>query len=133
VLAAALDVPVSVAETPEGTGLGACLLGLHALGDLPDLDRAAALVAVGAPTAPDPQAAELYARLRPLVEKAALAVLDTVKELDRLAPPPLPSTEKAVGRATESRATESRASESRGGESRGDGGRVDAEAAGRKA
>ncbi len=113
VLAAALDVPVRVADTPEGTGVGACLLGLHALGELPDLDRAATLVAVGPPTRPDPADAELYARLRPLVEKAALAVLDTVTELDRLAPPPLPATEKAVGV--------------------GDGGRVDAGVAGRKA
>jgi len=97
VLAAALDLPVAVAETPEGTALGACLLGLHALGELPDLDHAAALVGVGAPTVPDPENAALYARQRPLVEKSALAMLETVKELDRLAPPPLPDTEKAVG------------------------------------
>ena len=96
VLAAALNAPVAVADTPEGTGMGACLLGLHALGALPDLDQAAALVHVGEPTHPDPANADLYARLRPLVEKSALAMLDTVKELDRLAPPPLPTTEKAV-------------------------------------
>jgi gluconokinase len=98
VLAATLGLPVGVADTPEGTGLGACLLGLHALGELPDLDDAAALIGVGEPTVPDPANAELYARLRPLVEKSALAMLDTVKELDRLAPQPLPTTEKAVGR-----------------------------------
>jgi gluconokinase len=46
---------------------------------------------------PDRSDAALYARLRPLVEKSALAMLETVKELDRLAPPPLPATEKAVG------------------------------------
>ncbi|WP_250004054.1 gluconokinase [Actinoplanes sp. M2I2] len=97
VLAAALDVPVRVADTPEGTALGACLLARHALGELPDLDEAAALVPVGEPTRPDPANAELYARLRPLVEKSALAVLDVVRELDRLAPQPLPTTEKAVG------------------------------------
>ncbi|MCO8270019.1 gluconokinase [Actinoplanes sp. TRM 88003] len=97
VLAAALDVPVAVAETPEGTALGACLLTRHALGELPDLDEAAALVPVGAPNRPDPDDAALYARMRPLVESSALAVLDVVKELDRLAPPPLPTTEKAVG------------------------------------
>ena len=34
--AAALDLPVAIAETPEGTALGACLLGRHALGELPD-------------------------------------------------------------------------------------------------
>ena len=98
VLAATLDLPVSVADTPEGTALGACLLGLHALGELPDLDHAATLIGIGEPTVPDKADAELYARLRPLVEKSALAMLETVKELDRLAPPPLPTTEKAVGR-----------------------------------
>jgi gluconokinase len=97
VLAAALNLPVRVADTPEGTALGACLLGLHALGELPDLDRAAALVGVGEPTRPDPADATLYARLRPLVEKSALAMLDTVRELDKLAPQPLPTTEKATG------------------------------------
>ncbi|XVV17232.1 gluconokinase [Actinoplanes sp. CA-131856] len=96
VLAAALDLPVSVADTPEGTALGACLLARHALGELPDLDHAAALVPIGEPTVPDPENAELYARLRPLIETSALAVLDVVKELDRLAPQPIPDTEKAV-------------------------------------
>jgi gluconokinase len=89
VLAAALGVPVAVADTPEGTALGACLLGWHALGELPDLDHAAALIAIGEPTRPDPENSALYARLRPLVEKSAMALLETVKELDRLAPAPV--------------------------------------------
>jgi gluconokinase len=96
VLAAALDLPVAVADTPEGTGLGACLLGWHALGELPDLDEAAALVPIAEHTRPDPENAALYARLRPLIERSALAVADVVTELDRMAPEPLPSTEKAV-------------------------------------
>ncbi|GAA2647140.1 gluconokinase [Paractinoplanes durhamensis] len=98
VLAAALDLPVAVADTPEGTALGACLLGWHALGELPDLDHAAALIAIGKPTVPDPANAALYARLRPLVEKSALAMLDTVKELDRLAPQPTPAIPVTGGR-----------------------------------
>ena len=53
ILAAALNLPVAVADTPEGTGMGACLLGLHALGELPDLDEAAALIAIEEPTRPD--------------------------------------------------------------------------------
>ncbi|MEV4642714.1 gluconokinase [Actinoplanes sp. NPDC049548] len=97
VLAAALDLPVAIADTPEGTALGACLLGLHAIGDLPDLDRAAALVDVTTHTRPDPGDAALYKRLRPLVERSALAVTDVLTELDKLAPSPLPGTEKAVG------------------------------------
>ena len=96
VLAAALDLPVAIADTPEGTALGACLLGLHAIGDLPDLDEAAALVDITAHTRPDPRNAALYRRLRPLVEKSALAVTDVLTELDRHAPSPLPGTEKAV-------------------------------------
>ncbi|MEU4428974.1 gluconokinase [Actinoplanes sp. NPDC024001] len=96
ILAGALDLPVSVADTPEGTALGACLLARHALGELPDLDEAAALVPTGRHTRPDPDDAALYRRLRPLVERSALAVLDVVAELDKLAPEPLPATEKAV-------------------------------------
>ncbi|MEU4244210.1 gluconokinase [Actinoplanes sp. NPDC026619] len=98
VLAATLDLPVAVADTPEGTALGACLLGWHAVGQLPDLDHAAALIPIGEPTVPDPANAALYARLRPLIEKSALAMLDTVKELDRLAPPPTPAIPVTDGR-----------------------------------
>ncbi|MEV6346413.1 gluconokinase [Actinoplanes sp. NPDC051851] len=96
VLAAALDLPVSIADTPEGTALGACLLARHALGELPDLDQAASLTAVGSSVTPRAEDAALYRRMRPLVERSALAVLDVVAELDRLAPKPLPATEKAV-------------------------------------
>jgi gluconokinase len=99
VLAAALDLPVAIADTPEGTGLGACLLGLHALGELPDLDDAAALVAIDEPTRPDPHNADLYRRMRPLIERSALAIAEVVADLDKLAPEPLPATEKAVGAA----------------------------------
>ena len=94
-LAAALDLPVRLADSPEGTGLGACLLGLHALGVLPDLDAATALVAVHEPITADPGAAELYRRLRPLVEQSTtalsgvLAALDAVHEPDPVVPAPV--------------------------------------------
>jgi gluconokinase len=45
---------------------------------------------------PDPKNADLYRRMRPLVEQSALAVTDVLKELDKLAPEPLPDTEKAL-------------------------------------
>ncbi|MEU8612902.1 FGGY-family carbohydrate kinase [Actinoplanes sp. NPDC048791] len=96
ILAAALDLPVAIADTPEGTALGACLLARHALGELPDLDEAAALVAITEHERPDPKNADLYRRMRPLVEQSALAVTDVLKELDKLAPEPLPDTEKAL-------------------------------------
>ncbi|HEX8498435.1 MAG TPA: FGGY-family carbohydrate kinase, partial [Actinomycetales bacterium] len=85
-LAATLDLPVRVADSPEGTGLGACLLGLHALGELPDLGAATALVGVHDPVEPDPQDAETYRRLRPLVEQSTLALADVFRALDTYAP-----------------------------------------------
>jgi gluconokinase len=86
-LAAALDLPVRLADSPEGTGLGACLLGLHALGALPDLDAAADLVAVGAAVPYDPAAVALYRRMRPLVERSTTALADVLRELDAVAAP----------------------------------------------
>jgi gluconokinase len=86
-LAAALDLPVRVADSPEGAGLGAGLLGLHALGALPDLDAATALVAVGEPVLPDPADALAYARLRPLITRSTTALGDVLATLDGLTAP----------------------------------------------
>jgi gluconokinase len=83
-LAAALDLPVRVADSPEGTGLGACLLGLHALGALPDLDEATELVTVHDPVEPDPADAAVYRELRPLVERSTDALTDVLTALDAL-------------------------------------------------
>ncbi|MCZ2860385.1 gluconokinase [Blastococcus sp. VKM Ac-2987] len=83
-LAAALDLPVRVAESPEGTGLGACLLGWHALGELPDLDAATSLVAVHDPVLPNPDAVAVYRRLRPLVDRSTEALVDVLTTLDAL-------------------------------------------------
>lgn len=77
-LADALDLPVGLAASPEGSGLGACLLGWHALGALPDLDAAAELVPVANAVRPDPAAAEHYRRVRPLLGRAAAAVATLV-------------------------------------------------------
>jgi gluconokinase len=80
-LAAALDLPVRLADSHEGSGLGACLLGWHALGALADLDAAAELVAVGEPVPVDPAAAALYRRLRPLLARSTAALADVLAEL----------------------------------------------------
>ncbi len=93
-LAATLDLPVRVADSPEGTGLGACLLAMHALGHLDDLDAATALVAVHGAVEPDPQHAALYRRLRPLVETSTLALADVFSALDTIAPALAGATEE---------------------------------------
>jgi gluconokinase len=85
VLASALDLPVRLAASPEGSGLGACLLGWYALGGLADLDAAAGLVHVAAPVRPDAELAARYRRARPLVEAAARALADL--DLSLLDPP----------------------------------------------
>jgi gluconokinase len=95
-LAATLDHPVRTTASPEGTAVGACLLGLHALGALPDLAAAADIVRIGEPVTPEPGDAALYRRLRPLVERSALAIADVLTDLDKLAPGRVPATEKAV-------------------------------------
>jgi gluconokinase len=89
-LAAALDLPVRVADSPEGTGLGACLLGLHALGALPDLDAATALVTVHDPVEPDPAEAAVYRELRPVWTPPPDALTDVLTALDALDDPPHP-------------------------------------------
>jgi gluconokinase len=93
-LASALDLPVRIADSPEGTGLGACLLGLHALGALPDLDAATTLVAVNQPVQPDEHDAGVYRRMRPLVEQSTLALVDVFAALDALAPALAGATEE---------------------------------------
>lgn len=82
-LAAALNLPVRVADSPEGTGLGACLLGLYAQGAFSDLDEAAAVVALHDPVEPDAEDAQRYRRTRPLVERTAHALAEVFAELDR--------------------------------------------------
>jgi gluconokinase len=83
-LASALDLPVRIAHSPEGTGLGACLLGFHALGAVDNLDAAASIVAVLEPVTPDPAAAATYRRMRPLVEQATLRLAEIFRELDAI-------------------------------------------------
>jgi len=93
-LASALDLPIRIADSPEGTGLGACLLGLHALGELPDLDRATSIVTVHGAVEPDPADAEVYRAMRPLIERSALALVDIFAALDGLAPALAGATEE---------------------------------------
>jgi len=68
ILAAAFGLPVGFATSPEGSSLGAALLGMTSLGLLDDLDKAAGLVRVTDVERPDPSDAETYARLLPVFD-----------------------------------------------------------------
>jgi gluconokinase len=70
ILVDAFGRPVGFASSPEGSSLGAALLGMTALGMLESLDRAADLVPVAFVERPHPQDAEVYARLQPIFEEA---------------------------------------------------------------
>lgn len=70
ILAGAFGRPIGFAASPEGSGLGAALLGMTSLGMLDSLDRAAELVALTETEPPDRDEAELYARLLPVFETA---------------------------------------------------------------
>jgi gluconokinase len=79
ILAAALGRPVGFAASAEGSGLGAALLGLTAIGLLASLDDAAELVTVTDVEEPDPAAAEVYAALLPAFAAAQTAVAPIVQ------------------------------------------------------
>jgi gluconokinase len=71
VLAGIFGRPVGFARSPEGSALGAAMLGMCAVGMLADLDAAAALVTVERVEHPDPQEAAVYARLLPVFSEVA--------------------------------------------------------------
>jgi gluconokinase len=83
ILAAALGRPVGFAASAEGSGLGAALLGMTALGRLSSLDAAAELITVTDVEEPDPAAAEVYAALLPAFAAAQDAVAPIVQALTR--------------------------------------------------
>jgi gluconokinase len=98
VLSAALDLPVGIAKSPEGTGTGAALLGFHALGVIDDLDTVPDLIAVDDGAAPDPGAVRTYQRLRPLVEQTTRQLMEVFESLDDITSP-APQPDDAAGPA----------------------------------
>lgn len=96
ILAGVFGRPIGFAASPEGSSLGAALLGMTSLGMLDSLDRAAELVAVTHVERPDPGEAAAYARLLPHFEAiyAALsrtsAALTHLQEVLPVAPQPRP-------------------------------------------
>jgi gluconokinase len=76
-----LGVEVGFPAGSEGTGRGAGLLGLVALGRLDGLDAASDLVGVEEVRRPDPGAAAVYADLRPVVDSLYEALAPTFARL----------------------------------------------------
>jgi gluconokinase len=64
----ALGQPVGFPEGHQGSGFGAALLGMEALGIVASFDRAAELIAIDEVRAPDPAAADVYARMLPIFD-----------------------------------------------------------------
>jgi gluconokinase len=91
VLSAALNLPVGLARSPEGTGTGAALLGYHALGELDDLDSVVELISVDAGDPPDAAAVEMSERMRPLVERCTELLAPVFRDLDALGGEAAPS------------------------------------------
>lgn len=82
----ALGMELHFAESPEGSGLGAALLGMEALGMIDSIDVAADLVHIDLVTKPDPVAAAVYASLLPVFAGLYEALTPAFLALRRLAP-----------------------------------------------
>ena len=85
ILAGAFARPVGFAASPEGSSLGAALLGMATIGMLDSLDRAADIVQVTHQERPDPADTEAYARLLPIFDDAYEALLTTFADLAKAA------------------------------------------------
>ena len=64
----ALGAPVGFPDGHQGSGFGAALLGMEALGVIASFDRAAELIAIEETCAPDAETAALYARMLPVFD-----------------------------------------------------------------
>jgi len=86
VLAAALGSDVGFAAGQEGSGFGAALLGMEALGLIESIDVAAEMIAVDSVERPDPAAQAVYATLLPIFDSLYDALVPAFTELRRLDP-----------------------------------------------
>ncbi len=85
-LADVLGTDISFASGHEGSGFGAALLGMQALGLIESIDVAADLVAVESTLRPEPADAAVHASLQPVFEQLYEALVPTFTSLRRLAP-----------------------------------------------
>lgn len=79
-LAAALQTPLDLADEAGGSGYGAALLGLRALGVLPSLDSAADLISPHSRVEPDRGYAEHLRSRRPMVARIYHALVELAEE-----------------------------------------------------
>jgi gluconokinase len=86
VLADVLGMPIAFPESHEGSGFGAALLAMEALGLVASIDTAADLVAIAETLEPDPEAAAHYAALLPIFATLADALQPAFRDLRRIAP-----------------------------------------------
>jgi gluconokinase len=80
----ALGLPVGFPAGHEGSGFGAALLGMQALGLVESIDVAADLVKIAEVVDPDPAAARVYAELLPTFSALYDALGPTFRALRRL-------------------------------------------------
>ncbi|SBT54855.1 gluconokinase [Micromonospora narathiwatensis] len=92
ILADVLGMPVRFPAGHQGSGFGAALLGMEAIGLIPSIEVAADLVRIDDTVRPDPASAATYAALLPLFAELYDALVPTYTSLRRLTPsrPPEP-------------------------------------------
>jgi len=84
ILADTLGLDIRFPAGHEGSGFGAALLGMHALGLVGSLDVAADLVRIEDTVRPDPSATAVYAALRPVFADLYDALVPTFRSLHGL-------------------------------------------------
>ncbi|GAA3652180.1 gluconokinase [Microbacterium marinilacus] len=85
-LAGALGTAIGLPEEHEGSGFGAALLGMQALGLIESIDVAAQMIPVSTRVRPEPAEAAVYATLLPLFDQLYDALLPANARLQKLAP-----------------------------------------------
>ncbi|WP_029149260.1 gluconokinase [Microbacterium indicum] len=83
-LANAFDSEIGMPQGQEGSGFGAALLGMEALGLIDSIDVAAELVPVESVVTPREEDAEVYAELRPIFDRLYTALLPANVTLQRI-------------------------------------------------
>jgi gluconokinase len=82
-LADVLGMPVGYPAGHEGSAFGAALLGMQALGMVASIDLAAELVRIDEVVEPEPEAAAVYAELRPIFAELYDALAPAFARLSR--------------------------------------------------